>query len=174
MLRTAVLATLTAAVLCACKGDPSAPLPDATGSLDLAGQWHVSDSTLYDITNLSGVADGMRHIGAYVVTGNATLARVGGATWSAAMQVTITYIDSTAGAPARRTPQAVSFVNPIVILNDSIFGLAAGGEVIPPVAGPTASQIVWGYDGTSGQCQTMIAGFQPASVSCRQSVHWTR
>jgi hypothetical protein len=174
MRRIMLIVTLLGAGVGACKGDPSGPAPLPDGSINLLGIWRVSDSTIYDITNESGVADGLRHIGAYVVNGSATLGLVSGATYWATMQVTVTYVDSVEGSPARRTPQSLSFGTPIVILHDSIFGLAAGGDVVPPAAGPTSAQISWAYDETSGQCRTMIAGFQPATAACRQSVRWRR
>lgn len=167
-----VRAALLASALTAC-GDGTEPSSFGEG-LDLSGRWQVSDSTVYDILNSSATADGRRHIGAYVVGGTAKLTRVGEGSYAAELQVTVTYIDSVPGTPARRTPQSLDFVNPIAVVNDSIFGLSAGGEVVPPEAQASSTQITWEYDGGSEQCRAAIAGFQPATVQCRQAVRWRR
>lgn len=167
-----VRAALLASALTAC-GDGTEPSSFAEG-LDLSGRWQVSDSTVYDILNSSTTADGLRHIGAYIVAGTATLTTAGAGSYVAELQVTVTYLDSVPGARARRTPQSLDFVNPIVVVNDSIFGLSAGGDVVPPEAGATSTQVVWEYGAGSEQCLTTIAGFQPATVQCRQAVRWRR
>lgn len=172
MLNPAVALALLAGALAAC-GRTTEPSAYGDG-LDLSGAWHLADSTVYDITNLSEGADGLRHVGAYIVAGTANLVRVGEGTYSAALSVSVTYLDSVPGSPARRTPQTLTFVNPIVVVNDSIFGLSAGGDIVPPAALPTSTQVSWDYDATSEQCLAMIAGFRPASVSCRQAVRWRR
>ena len=172
MPKSAIALALLAAALAACGGTTE---PDPSGGgLDLSGTWHLVDSTVYDITNTSAGADGLRHVGAFIVSGRADLARVGEGTYSASLAVVVTYLDSVAGSPARRTPQTLTFVNPIVVVNDSIFGLSAGGGIVPPEALPSAARIAWDYDATSEQCLAMIAGFRPVSVSCRQAVRWTR
>src|SRR5512143_1228664 len=76
-----VHAALFAAALSAC-GDSTAPIQDVN-PLDLSGAWHVADSTVYDITNVSDSADGLRHIGAYVVSGTAQLTRLGEPSYAA-------------------------------------------------------------------------------------------
>src|SRR5512132_98163 len=105
-----VHAVLFVAALSAC-GDSMAPIEYAN-PLDLSGAWHVADSTVYDITNVSEGADGLRHIGAYAVTGSAQLTRLGETSYAANLEVVITWIDSVPGSAARRTPQSVAFVNP--------------------------------------------------------------
>lgn len=167
-----VHAALFAAALSAC-GDSTAPI-QYVNPLDLSGAWHVADSTVYDITNVSDGADGLRHIGAYVVSGSAQLTRLGETSYAANLEVVITWIDSVPGSAARRTPQPVALVNPIAIVNDTIFGLSAGGDIVPPEANASASLIAWTYDETSERCRTTIAGFHPATVACRQSVRWRR
>ncbi len=172
-MRSTLLVIVCAGVLVACSGSSANPTDFGAG-LDLSGQWRVADSTLYDITNTTVNSDGLRHIGSYVVTGSATVVRGDTGSYASQLNVTITYTDSTAGQPARRTPQNYTAVSTIVVLHDSIFGLSAGGEVVPPAANPTDQLVAWTYDQTEGQCVTIIAGFRPASVSCRQSVRWTR
>jgi hypothetical protein len=167
-----VRAALVAGVLTACG---NAVEPSAFGEgLDLSGRWQVSDSTVYDILNASIGADGLRHIGAYVVAGTAMLTRVGEGSYAAELQVVVTYLDSVPGEPARRTPQSVGFVNPVVVVNDSIFGRSAGGDVVPPEAQATSTAVTWEYDAGSEQCLATIAGFHPATAACRQAVRWRR
>ena len=165
-------AALIASALAAC-GDTMQPTTFGEG-LDLSGRWQVSDSTVYDILNSSATADGLRHVGAYIVAGTALLTRVGEGSYAAELQVTVTYLDSVPGTRARRTPQSLDFVNPIVVVNDSIFGLSAGGDVVPPEAQATSTEVTWEYGAGSEQCLTAIAGFRPATVQCRQAVRWRR
>lgn len=165
-------AALFAGLLIAC-GSAAEPSPFGEG-LDLSGRWVVADSTVYDILNSSAGADGLRHIGAYIVAGTALLTRVGEGSYAAELQVVVTYLDSVPGAPARRTPQSVSFVNPVVVVNDSIFGLSAGGDVVPPEAQATSAAITWEYGAGSEQCLSTMTGFHPATASCRQAVRWRR
>lgn len=172
MPKRAVRTAFLAAALSAC-GDSTAPIV-YDNPLDLSGAWHLADSTVYDITNTAEGADGLRHIGAYIVTGNAQLTRMGEGSYSASLAVVITWIDSVPDSPARRTPQSVGFLNPVVVLNDTIFGVSAGGDIVPPEANATASLIAWNYDETSERCRATIAGFHPAMVACRQSVRWRR
>lgn len=168
----AVRTAFLAAALSAC-GESTAPIT-YENPLDLSGDWHLADSTIYDITNTADGADGLRHIGAYVVTGNARLTRMGEGSYAASLAVTITWVDSVPDSAARRTPQSVAFLNPIAVVNDTIFGVSAGGDIVPPEAHATASLIAWSYDETSERCRTTIAGFRPATVTCRQSVRWRR
>lgn len=172
MSQHAVRAAVLVAGLAAC-GDRTAPTV-YDNPLDLSGAWHLADSTVYDITNISDGADGLRHLGAYIVTGNAHLTRLGEGSYSADLAVVITWIDSVPGSAARRTPQSVAFLNPIVMVNDTLFGVAAGGDIVPPAANVTASLIAWSYDELSERCRTTIASFHPATAACRQSVRWRR
>jgi hypothetical protein len=171
-LLASVRSALVASALTAC-GSGTEPVVSGDG-LDLSGSWQVADSTVYDILNSSVTADGLRHIGAFIVAGTARLARAGEGSYAAELQVTVTYLDSVPGSPARRTPQSLDFVNPIVVVNDSIFGLSAGGDVVPPEAQATSTAVTWEYGAGSEQCLATIAGFHPATVSCRQAVRWRR
>lgn len=90
-----VRAALVAGALSAC-GSAVEPSPFGEG-LNLSGRWEVSDSTVYDILNSSTGADGLRHVGAFIVAGTAMLTRVGEGSYAAELQVVVTYLDSVPG-----------------------------------------------------------------------------